>query len=132
MTDDTSRFADLFEQWLLSRKTQRTRLSKRLISSYRNAWLTNKLDARSAVLGFLYWTRDAGGFDLILESLTDLEPSIAQTGACTALALLSKGENLSPDFASAFEEFAARHPEWRPIADAATFLIGRGATDAAT
>ena len=125
MVDDENRFAELFDQWLASSETERTDLEKALLAAYRTAWSLGDATTRSAVLGFLYWTRSSEGFDLILESLTDPVPSTAQTGACSALALITKGESLGPDMIRAFEGFADRYPNWRAIADAAQYFLAQ-------
>lgn len=120
-----SSFAAEFEEWFLASGAKKTRLEKKLRQTYRSAWASGDVDDRFLVVSFIFWNREADGYDLILRGLTDPIDHLAQHAACNALALITCNEHLGGGLREALEKFQRGHPDWSNVAGAALDLIAQ-------
>lgn len=112
-------FAALYEDWCVGPNRGSPALSQLLSTSYRQAWSEAEEPNRLAVVRYVYETREADGFDLIVAALSSEDFRVAQAAAASALALIEEGFDLGSGVRQAFRGFQTRFPQAEVFAWAA-------------
>ena len=105
-------FANLYEEWVLARRTKRApALAERLAATCREAWRNDASLDRVYILYFVYDRKDQGCADLIIEGLKSTDAEVAQRAA--TIVSVSRGGVLDfgPELRKSYRALVRRFPE---------------------
>lgn len=111
-------FETLYERWFVGNCLDRA-LEQELRDRYREAWISGSTDDRDSVLDFIYETRFAPAFDLIVQGLDSSEPPIPEHSLAIAVTLIREGLISDRAMEAGLIRFESRFPEFADISSAA-------------
>jgi hypothetical protein len=115
-------FDATYQSWQLSARTD-IALEAGMMATYRLSWRLGDERDRLSILDFLFFSREANGYDLVTEGLLTDSEMLASHSAVICSGLILHGVTMPGDVGPALEACGERFPSWQMITSACLKLL---------
>jgi hypothetical protein len=101
-------FSELFLRWSINKKRRDSQLEAELKETLHKAWTTGDENDRICVLDYIFLTRDAKEYNILMDAMTTKDLLIADHAEAIVSSLLDKDIDLGPDIREVISQYSTR------------------------